>query len=165
MATNIRSGIHNGDDLRIEDISVGDTLIQVVRRGNSWGAVGTRTEIEWTVEKVLKTRLVLGRDTTDGRHITQRILVDNSKWAYSRGRVSTRYEGQPEYSYTSVCLYTPEGPELIEDRKDYDVRAEAARIKENAQAKLEAFKRSLTIENAEEAIVALQEFIANKEVK
>jgi len=165
MATNIRSGIHDGDDLRIENINVGDILIQVLRRGDRWGAVGTRTEIEWTVEKVLKTRLVIGRDTTDGRHITQRMLVDNGRWDYTRGRVSTRYEGQDEYSYDSVCLYTPEGPELIEDREHYNKRAEEARIKENAQAKLEAFKKSLTLENAEEAVKALQEFIASKEAK
>jgi hypothetical protein len=164
MASNTRPyNMPEATDLHIDDLAEGDQLIEVVRRGNSWGAVGTRTEVVWTVEKVLKTRLVLGRDLQDGRHLTKRMLVDNGRWAYTKGRVGTRFEGQAEYSYDSTALYTPDGPELAEDRADYDTRAEAARVKENAQAKLEAFKRSLSIEDAEATIVALREYIDNKE--
>lgn len=172
MATNYHYGIDASsreEALNIADIQVGDEL---VRADWSFDTLIMRKTI-WTVVKVLKTRLVLARHVNRGTvenpridTITLRVLVDNSTWTYTKGKVSSRIEGQSEWSRDSYYFFTPDSEKLASIEADLAERAEKRRIqREMQEAVTPMTNRFPTIEDAEKAIAALQVWAAAKKAE
>ena len=112
--------------MNIADLEVGQTLIRLFRPRNHWGVnLGEFRTAEYTVKKVLKTRLVL--EPTDNPSNELRLLVDQKKWSIRCGDVTTDREGNSQsYSRDSYEFATADETELIESiRKHYaDAKAE-----------------------------------------
>lgn len=142
------------------DLNVGDTLIRADWNYNNPAI----TETEWTVAKVLKSRLVLTRTRHDGVLVTVRVLVTNSKsYTYRNGEVETSLEGDGDsWRRSSFYLFTPDEPQLADIRSAIAIAKDQRDAKNAAHRALEVFKSSMSIENAEATIVALQAFIESK---
>jgi hypothetical protein len=170
MATNYNPYRRAGDGkppvvrLNIKDIAVGDTLIRA-----DWDySPGRWAETEYTVTKVLKTRLVIkSTEPRNGRLSETRLLVDNGSWAHSKGNVSNNYEGMSEWSKNRYYMFTPNDLELERLREDTKSAAETSRITNTARAAAEHFtiRGQHTIENAQAAIAALKLFVLMKEAE
>lgn len=155
MATNVRQFMSTtkASPLNIEDIEPADKLIYV-----RWAGHHTiRTELEVTVVKVLKTRLVVM--LPNGRE--ERVLVEAGKYAYSSlGNVTTRTEGQSEWNRDAFELYTPDEPLLITSRADFEAKEAGRKARMDADNAINKFSNGHNVENAQAAIVALQKWIA-----
>lgn len=164
MANNFRA--FNGtksEALNVQhNVAVGDVLIQA-----DWNYMtGQWRELRWTVAKVLKTRLVLTRTGLGGKTVELRILVTNDpSWAYNHGRVKDRAEGQSEWSNNAYYLFTEGDETLATLRAQFEEHETARQAQIAAQNALEQFKRTLSVEDAESAIAALQAYITTQKEK
>jgi hypothetical protein len=151
-------------NLKTQDLVVGQELTLYSQRrayGHEYKTVYTTETV--TVEKILKNRLVIRHES--GR--LERLIVEYSpKYTYRNGEVTTDAEGtrarDDRFSYRSVfrILFTKDDPKLVERLAAIDAENHRIEVKNAAQASLDDFKKSLTVENAESAIEALQAWIA-----
>lgn len=156
----------NKRNLNTADLTVGQELVLLLQKPNRWGDGPTEFKTETvTVAKILKTRLVITRE--NGRE--ERLIVEFSpRYAYRNGEVTTTIEGTkgdwrtPAWYRTLFTVGDEDLAERVERLTAENVRRDA---KITAQKAIEEFKQSLSIENAEAAIQALQKYVntRNKE--
>ncbi|WNM67368.1 hypothetical protein SEA_CHILIPEPPER_47 [Microbacterium phage ChiliPepper] len=151
--------------LNTADLVAGQQLYYVGHRGGRWGAERVRTERVLTIKKVLKNRLVC----EDDKGNSYRFIVEYSKtYTYRNGQVSTDLEGSRardnvwSYRDSHYVLYTLDDPKFTEGREADLAHNAAVKAEWEAREALEAFKKSLSVETAEETIAALQRYIATK---
>ncbi|AVR57208.1 hypothetical protein PBI_KIERAN_47 [Microbacterium phage Kieran] len=175
MKRGLRSAAPSGYDhymntskrtLNTANLVVGQQIVQTLTSSSRWG--DTKREVRQsilTVKKVLKNRLVL--EDADGKEL--RFIVEfSAKYPYRNGEVSTDLEGtRGRDRFYSVprwyrVLWTTDDVELVEFLAGVDAQNKALDVKREAKEALEAFKQSLSIENAEAAILALQQYVAHQ---
>ncbi|WXW92793.1 hypothetical protein SEA_TUKTUK_52 [Microbacterium phage TukTuk] len=151
--------------LNTANLVVGQQIVQTLTSSNRWG--DTRQEVKQsilTVKKILKNRLVL--EDKDGKEL--RFIVEYSpKYAYRNGQVSVDLEGSRSrdamWSHPRWyrILWTTDDTELVEYLAGIDAQNKAFDVKREAKEALEAFKQALSVENAEAAILALQQYVSH----
>lgn len=140
------------------DLTVGQTLVQT----HSYGYGSHYSFTDWTVAKILKTRLVLSRDILNEegeviRTIEFRLVVTYSKrWPYSNGEVTTHLEGESNNYGRGVTLFTADDPAL-QGLRDMNEFQKIVRTANEAAEK--ATSKLMSVKDAQEAIDALQAFI------
>lgn len=146
--------------MHTKDLTVGDKLIRVVRRGTRFGELGQRTEHEVTVKKIMASRLVIEHE--NGHQ--SRVLVTNSKsWPSQNGEVETKLEGSSNSWNTEAFeLFTLDDPTLLEDRAKFEVSAAAHKRKHDVLDATRAISNTLTVETAQAAVEALQKWLAEE---
>ncbi|QZE10269.1 hypothetical protein QDW33_gp49 [Microbacterium phage Doobus] len=151
--------------LNTSALTVGQELLYVGHRGGRWGAERTRSERRLTITKVLKNRLVCADEAGN----SYRFIVEFSKtYSYRNGQVSTDLEGSRSrdntWSYRDAhyVLYTTDDPKFLEGREADLAHNAALKAQREAAEALDAFKKSLSVETAEETIAALQRYIATQ---
>lgn len=147
--------------LTVNDVAEGDKLVRLVERGGNWGSRVEYSLVEMVVVKVLKTRVVVKDTATDREY---RVMVESGKYMSSRhGEITTRIEGHSaSYNAPSIQLATPDDAGLLERIATIKERNAAIEVKQEAAKALETFKASMTVENAEATIEALQAWIASQ---
>lgn len=152
--------------LNTSNLTIGQELTMLKVRSNPWGRDKPTDfhTVTMTVTKILKNRLVL----TDEAGNVFRLVVKFSKvYEYQNGVVTVDLEGTNRSGYNVPTFYKTLGTtdDALIAEKIAKLTASNARlnIQLEAEKALDAFKSSLTVENAEAAIAALQTFIANKE--
>lgn len=149
--------------LNTASLQEGQQLVLLNTQSSRWG--DTVREVKksiLTITKILKTRLV----ATDEAGREYRFIVEYSKtWTSRNGDVSTDLEGSrgDRFSGSSgwyKTLWTTDDTELVEYLTRIDEDNAQIIAKREARAALETFKASISIENAEAAITALQAYVA-----
>lgn len=144
------------EHLHSKNLAVGDPLVQA-----RWSySPAAWAEIDWTVTKILKTRVVLTRrDSVETKRV---LLRTTSVYTPSNGEVLQRYEGQSEWSRDRMYLFTPDDPWLDKLRHDLADAVQAERVRTDAlrAAKtIRANPRDFRLADAVRAVQALQAFI------
>lgn len=147
------------EHLHSKNIAVGDPLVQA-----RWSySPPAWAEIDWTVTKILKNRVVLTRrDSVETKRV---LLRTNSVYAPSNGEVLQRFEGQSDWSRERMYLFTPDDPWLDKLRHDLADAVQSERVRTNARlaAKtISANPHDFRIADAIRAVQALQAFIDNE---
>lgn len=146
--------------MNIADLEVGQTLIRIFRPRQHFGTVlGEFKTAEYTVKKVLKTRLVL--EPTDNPSKELRLLVETTKWSIRVGDVKTDIEGKSQsWNREPFEFATEDETELIESIRKHHADAKAEQETKNAaKAAVADIRRNLdypSIEKIDAAIEALQ---------
>jgi hypothetical protein len=155
-----------GNDMNVNDLIEGQTIIRIYTPNMRWGAVNGqfRTE-EYTVAKILKTRLVLERKS-DGQEL--RMLIETSKYSTWRsGEVKTDREGNTQsYSREAIELATEDEEEAIESLRNFwESRIQEQADLVAAKNAVEGVKKALdgipNLQKVEDAIAALQAIADN----
>ena len=164
MSTNFSVYYEKLQPMRTSDLTVGDTVIRVIRPRNDWDEFRT---IEYVVKKVLTTRVVFeakGETGTTGRKHEVRLIVNTSKWSSNKGAVTSGIEGGSDsWNRSSYDFVTADETDLLERlRKMYAARNKAHQTKQAATAAIRDISGKLNpnLESVEAAIVALQELAA-----
>jgi len=167
MATNFSIYNTRTERLNVADLEVGQTLIRVNRPESRFGTLtGKFSTEEYTVVKVLKTRLVLEskevrpalRPGLEPKKHEIRLLVESSKWSIRNGEVTATKEGDSgHYNVTSYDFATVDEPVIEQLRNDYEERMQAQKIKNEARAAIDAIKGQLhpNLDSVLEAMSAL----------
>lgn len=152
--------------LNTRDLAVGQKLILLKQRANRWGNGPTEFTTETVkVEKILKNRLVI---ELPGGGLVRLIVEFSKSYTYRNGEVSMDLEGsrsRRRYYSTPTwykSLWTVDDPELAERIEKLEDENTRRQVRIDAENALQDFKSSLSVENAEAAIVALQAWIANQ---
>lgn len=148
--------------MNTRDLVEGQTLILLKQRSSRWSDNPTEFfEVPVTIKKILKNRLVI--ETTEG--VVWRLIVEYSaKYPYRNGEVSTDLEGSRGANVWSIptwykTLWTTDDPDLAKHVAELTAENTRRPVKLDAKKSLDAFKASLSITDAEAAIVALQAYI------
>jgi hypothetical protein len=155
------------NDMNIADLIEGQTITRIYTPTTHWGDLSGefRTE-DYTVVKVLKTRLVLERQA-DGTEL--RMIVDQKKWSIRSGEVTTDREGNSQgYGRTAIQLATEDEPVIEQMRQHWNSRVQEQKDQREAQAAIAAIKDNLKyadLEHVEAAIQALQVLADNLRAK
>lgn len=155
--------------MNIDELSVGQTLVRIIRPSNGWDKTSSIRTAEYTVKKILKTRLVLESVLPQGHAQVKhevRLIVDTKSWSLRNGEITDTAEGTTgSYSRTQYEFATAGDlviEELISRReqiiKEAKVEAEAkAAIKEIAD---KLYYNLESVDAAIEALTALREQMA-----
>ena len=90
MSINFNAYGIKSNDMSIDDLEVGQTLIRILRPKHYDSMTPIKT-VEYTIVKVLKTRLVV--ESTDNPSRQLRLIVDQKKWSFRNNMVTTDIEG------------------------------------------------------------------------
>lgn len=162
---NTAYGAKGADRLNTSRLTVGQQLVLLNTQSSRWG--DTTREVRQsilTITKILKTRLVAQDET--GREY--RFIVEYSKtYTYRNGDVTTDLEGSRGDRFAGSSgwyktLWTTDDPELVAYLGRIDEVNAQIIAKREARAALETFKASISVENAEAAIAALQTYVASQ---
>lgn len=146
------------NDMDAANLEVGQKLVRLVEGSSEYSE---HRLAEYTVAKVLKTRLVL--TSAEGNEL--RILVKNSKWSYENGKVTTDREGDMDsYRRTAFKFATEDDRELLEGMVAN--RAKSIAVHQNRIAARNAVapitnSRFYDLDAVEAAIAALQTVAAD----
>lgn len=173
MSTNFNT--YNGikaQRMNIADLEVGQTLVRLIRPKDHWDKTSEIRTTEYTVKKVLKTRLVLESKEpygTQQKIHELRLVVEQSKWSIRAGEVTTAAEGTSNsYNRTSYEFATVDEPAI---QQLIDARAAsvaAHRVETNAKNAIAEIARNLghdleSIDKTIEALTALRNQMASGE--
>ena len=159
MSINFNAYGFKSNDMNIADLEVGQTLIRVIRPRHYDSYEEVRT-VEYTITKVLKTRVVVEpTDNPEGKG-ELRLLTDQSKWSFRLGQVKTDVEGSTQgYSRPAYEFATTDEQELIDQiiaHRAAQVAEKKVRNEAAATVRQIASTMHPTIESIDETIAALQ---------
>ncbi|UAJ16143.1 hypothetical protein SEA_TINYMINY_52 [Microbacterium phage TinyMiny] len=152
-----------------DQLVVGQTLVRLVRPTSGWDKTTPIRTVEYTIKKILKTRLVLESVLPQGHAQVKhelRLLIENSSWSLRNGEITDKSEGNASsYSRTHYEFATAGDPaieELIAARAEIiaeeKVKTEASNAVREIAATLHPNLES--IDAAIEALTALRNQMA-----
>lgn len=149
-------------DMKASDLHIGQTLYRLITPSSGWDKTTPFKVVEYTVENVLKTRVVLKSVEprgTQGKQHELRLIVNSSKYSMFQGAVTVRREGDPSsYRSTAFQFFTEDSRHLVDrmiEQRDKDIAsANAERDAQEALKKIIGHLRP-TLESVEEAMQAL----------
>ena len=151
--------VRKTERMSIHNLEVGQKVIRLHRPKIHFGtALGEFKTSEYTVKKVLKTRLVL--ESAQG--VELRMLVETGSWSMRVGDIKTDQEGASDsWNRLPIELATEDEAELIESiRKHYADEKQKQDDRNAAKVAVEAVRNDLggypSLDKVEAAIQALQ---------